>query len=246
MALVEVKFFAASLQKKTAMMVILPEDLKGSFPVMYLLHGLSDDYTTWTRRTSIERYLDGKPLVVVMPDGGRGWYTDAVNGYAYESHIMKDVMGFVEDNFSVKKGGRNRAIAGLSMGGYGAMKLGFKHPSKFAAVCSHSSAFQSGHERMEGRPETDLIFGGQPGGNSEDVFHLAGKLAGRKYPALKIDCGREDGLIDVNRRFVRHLRKLGLEHVYKEYKGAHNWDYWDAHIRETIDFVLDRFGAKDA
>lgn len=241
MALVEVRFFADSLQKKTGMMLIVPEGVKGPFPVMYLLHGLSDDYSTWVRRTSIERYMDGVPMVVVMPDGGRGFYTNAVEGPAGESHIMKDVVGFVEANFPVKKGGASRAIAGLSMGGYGAMKLALKHPRAFAAVSAHSSAFMAGHEPTPNIPERTRIFGPDPAGGNEDVFALAEKLSRRPRPALRIDCGKSDGLININRRFHKHLERLRIKHIYREYPGAHNWAYWDAHITETIDFVLKAF-----
>ena len=92
------------------------------------------------RRTSIERYVDGLPLVVVMPDGGRGWYTNAVAGYTYEDDLIKDVVGLVDRTFPVKAERAGRAIGGLSMGGYGAVKLGLKHHEMFASVNSHSGA----------------------------------------------------------------------------------------------------------
>jgi len=95
MAVLRLGFFGRSLSKQTNMTVILPEDAPqdGPYPVLYLLHGLSDDDSIWGRRTSIERYVAGMPLIVVMPDGGRGFYTDAVRGYAHESQVMQDVIG---------------------------------------------------------------------------------------------------------------------------------------------------------
>ena len=143
MAIARIGFFGESIGKQTNMTVILPEGVEreGPYPVLYLLHGLSDDDSIWTRRTSLERYVSGLPLVVVMPDGGRGFYTDAVEGPAYESHIIKDVVGLVERFFPVVRSREGRAIEGLSMGGYGAMKLALKYPQMFASVVAHSSAF---------------------------------------------------------------------------------------------------------
>ncbi len=152
MAHMRVSFFGDSIKKQTSMTVILPQDVKqdGPFPVLYLLHGMSDDDTIWERRTSLERYVSEMPLIVVMPDGGRGFYTDAVQGYAYESHIMKDVIGFTERFFPAMRERKGRCIGGLSMGGYGSMKIALKYPDMFCSVVSHSSAF-SVRRRVENK-----------------------------------------------------------------------------------------------
>ena len=246
MALCTVRFFSESLQLSTAMYVILPDGrFKPPYAVLYQLHGLSDDYTIWLRRTSIERYVANVPLVVVMPDGGRGWYTDAVEGYAYESHIMKDTMGFVERFFPVKRARAGRAVGGLSMGGYGAMKLALKHPGIFASVASHSSAFDSGHKPSESEhKEVVRVFGANPEGGPNDVFALAGKLNPKAAPAIWIDCGTSDRLLDSNRRFHRRLAKLGVRHTYREYPGIHEWDYWDAHFPDALKFHARNLGFK--
>src|SRR5476651_1333968 len=100
MPFLELRYFSNALLKSTAANIILPSpDIKGPFHVMFLLHGLSDDYTIWSRRTSIERYVEGLPLIVVMPDGGRGWYTNALEGFAYEDDLLKDVIGLVDRTF---------------------------------------------------------------------------------------------------------------------------------------------------
>jgi len=148
MAVCTVNFWGESLQKECSMNLILPGRVKTRKRpcVLYQLHGLSDDYTAWLRRTSIDRYVSELPLIVVMPDGGRSFYCDAVEGPAYEKHIMKDVIGFVERFLNVREGRRGRAIGGLSMGGYGAMKLALKYPRMFTSVVSHSSAFGFAHD----------------------------------------------------------------------------------------------------
>ncbi len=235
--------------KMTSFMAILPEGQgKGPFPVFYLLHGLSDDHTTWTRRTSVERYVDGLPLIVVMPNSERGWYTDAqdLRNQNFETLIMRDIIGFVDNNFQTIAAREGRVIAGLSMGGYGAMKLALKHPNMFCAAVSHSGAVEfasnSFVEAEDGERGADWlrefipIFGKNPQGSDNDVFALAQRGESSTRPALRIDCGTEDFLIEHNRRFHAHLQKLGIEHEYVEHAGEHNWDYWDEHVKDTIAF----------
>ena len=216
------------LRKMTSCMVILPDESvgPGPYPVFYLLHGLSDDHTAWTRRTSLERYVEGLPMIVVMPDGGRGWYTDSSvepTG-AFETFILHDLIGFIDRTFRT------------SMGGYGAVKLALKFPEVFCAAASHSGALVNPEERggtYEGS-ELHRIFGDSPAGGANDVFALAERLDRARKPALRIDCGTEDYLLEHNRRFHRHLDRLGIAHEYAEWPGAHNWEYWDAHVQETV------------
>jgi S-formylglutathione hydrolase FrmB len=221
----------------SAMNVILPRpDTKGPYFTLYQLHGLSDDHTAWCRETSIERYVAGLPLVVVMPDGGRGYYTDAVEGYAYESHIMKDTIRFVEKFFPVKKARTHRAVGGLSMGGYGAMKLALKYPRIFGSVAAHSGSYARGRveETGERKRELERIFGEAPAGSENDLFALAKKLKKSEAPAIRFDCGKDDSLIDSNRALRTHFKKIGLKHTYAEYPGVHEWDYWDAHFPKAL------------
>ncbi len=240
MSHMRVSFFGDSIGMQTNMTVILPQDAEGGgpFPVLYLLHGLSDDDTIWERRTSVERYVSGMPLIVVMPDGGRGFYTDAAEGAAYESHIMADVIGFTERFFPAMRTREGRVIEGLSMGGYGAMKLALKHADKFCSVVAHSSAFDvrrrvENHERAA---EFRRIFGDDPAGKDNDPFHLAEVIHRKLLPAIRIDCGTEDGLLEENRAFHRHLEKLQIAHEYAEYPGSHNWAFWDEHVQEALRF----------
>jgi S-formylglutathione hydrolase FrmB len=220
---------------------------------LYLLHGLSDDQTAWTRRTSLERYVEGLPLIVVMPDGGRGWYSDSVTepAAAWETYIVRDLIGFVDRVFRTKATRAGRAIAGLSMGGYGAVKLALKYPELFCAAVSHSGALRRPHEgyQVYEGGETHRIFGDQPGGGSNDVYALAEKFAPCAQtsatppcPALRVDCGTSDYLIENSRAFHRHLETLAIPHEYAEHPGAHDWAYWDEHVEETIAFVSGALG----
>lgn len=240
MTLLSVHFPGQALGKHTAMHVILPPG-KGPFPVLYLLHGLSDDYTIWQRRTSIERYVEGKNLMVVMPDGGRSFYCNDCRpgGLAYEDHIVRDVVGFVDETFRTIADRRGRTIAGLSMGGYGALMLGLKHAEMFSVVCAHSSVTGFTRSPYPALPHINVIADALPKDGRYDLFLLAQKvLKTRKQTALRMDCGLNDGFLNENREFHVHLGKIGFKHEYREYPGIHSWDYWDIHIQQSIAFIL--------
>ena len=230
------------LEKMISFTAIVPEGKTGPFPVFYLLHGLSDDHTGWTRRTSIERYVAGLPLIVVMPNGERGFYTDAKDRpkAAFETNIVRDIVGFVDRTFQTIPTREGRVIAGLSMGGYGALKLALKHPDLFCAAVSHSGAVQFGERAYSAEDdwgrEWRAVLGANPKGGPDDIFALAEKCDPAKRPALRIDCGTDDFLIDENRALDAHLTALGIPHEYEEHPGAHNWEYWDAHIQDTLAF----------
>jgi putative tributyrin esterase len=242
MAFATINYHSRSLQKASSCDVVFPDDpgISGPWSVFYLLHGLSDDQTIWMRRTSIERYVAGLPLVVVMPDGGRGWYTNALEGYAYEDDLLKDVVGLVERTFPVKAERAGRAIGGLSMGGYGAVKLGLKHVGTFCSVNSHSGALALFRTELEkGKPpsaEFVRVFGKSPRGGPEDIFTLVERIDHGRVPALRIDCGTEDFLLEQNRAFHRHLESLRIAHEYEEFPGSHEWAYWDKHVQEAVAF----------
>jgi S-formylglutathione hydrolase FrmB len=245
MAFIQAAFFSKALQKQVAMNVIVPEAGKGPYAAFYLLHGLSDDHTIWSRRTRIESYVEGLPLVVIMPDGFRGFYVDAIEGPPYAKYMLEDVIGFAEHTFPIQAKRSARCIGGLSMGGYGAMHLSLSHPELFVSANSHSGALGigSGHMDISKVPERLRIFG-KTAGTVRDIFWLAKKLRPKEAPKLQIDCGLDDGLLQYNRLFHEHLTKLKIPHQYEEFPGAHNWDYWDVHVREAIAFHCQALGIK--
>jgi len=234
-----IQFRSESVQKQDGINVLIP-DGKGPFPVLYLLHGLSDNHTAWQRWTSIERYAAELKLIVVMPNGHRSWYVNdsRPGGLAYEDHIVRDVVGYVDRVLPTRRTRRGRAIAGLSMGGYGAMMLALRHPKMFCAASCHSSAFGFTRNLDVDRSDMQELAARLPKGKY-DVFALARKLArSGPMPAIRFDCGVDDFLLEHNREFHRHLEKLGVKHEYAEYPGEHNWAYWDEHVQQTLAFVM--------
>ena len=245
MAFGEFHFYSPALGKATACNVIVPEiaGRNGPFPVLYLLHGLTDDHSIWQRRTSLERYVAALPLIVVMPDGGRGWYSDAAQGFAYEKAIVEDAIGFVDRTFNTISQKSGRAIGGLSMGGYGAIKLALKFPDLFVAANGHSGAYGFGHAQWRNdEPEFQRIIGPEPVGGPHDLWKIAEVADANQTPALRIDCGTGDFLIEQNREFHRHLETLGIAHQYEEFPGAHDWAYWDRHVQSALRFHAGHLG----
>ena len=243
MALCDLHFFSQSLGKHVGAYVYVPDDTPPPFATLYLLHGLSDDYTIWLRRTSIERYALSHRLMIVMPDGFRGFYTNNPDGPAYATYIAKEVVETIERIFPAKRSRESRGVGGLSMGGYGALRLALGHPEVFSVATSHSGAVMHGsrnHPRVGGAlqdAEFRRIFGEAPVGTDHDVLHLAAtaKKAGT-LPHLRIDCGVDDDLIHDNRTLHAKLEALRVPHEYEEFPGGHDWEYWDTHVREALAF----------
>src|ERR1051325_5981896 len=218
MSLAQISFVGSSIGMNSSMNVILPDTGNGPFPVFYLLHGLTDDHSAWMRRTSIERYVGGLPLIVVMPGTARGWYTNSATTpiNAYEDHIIKDVVAFVDRVFPTIKSRMGRVVGGLSMGGYGALKLALKYPDMFCSAVSHSGAVMTPLHKPETRPkdllplkaEFELLFGKDWRGGPNDPVALAEKCPKNLRPALRIDCGTDDFLLEQNREFHAILNNL--------------------------------------
>ena len=244
MALCEMKYFSQALQKATAATVIVPESLNKPFSVYYLLHGLSDDHTIWQRRTSIERYVQGLPLIVVMPDGGRGFYCDAEAGMAWETSLIQDLVPFIDNTFPTVPERDGRFVGGLSMGGYGAVKVALRYPEMFCSANSHSGALGFAHWPLSTDPKDKFavefrrVIGDNPAGGPNDLFALANSVKPGMRPAISIDCGTGDFLLDANRAFHKHLDEIGYAHTYAEYPGDHVWSYWDDHVQNALTFHM--------
>ncbi len=245
MAFGEFHYFSSALGKATACNVIFPEETaqSGPYPVFYLLHGLSDDHSNWQRRSSIERYVQTLPLIVVMPDGGRGWYSNAHEGAAYEDAIINDCIGFVDRTFRTDSRREGRSIGGLSMGGYGAIKLALQYPELFVSANGHSGAYGFGHTQWrDEEPEFRRVIGPKTSGGPLDLWSIAANSPAQSRPALRIDCGTSDFLIEQNRDFHAHLDELEIAHEYEEFAGAHDWAYWDRHVQGAIRFHAKHLG----
>ena len=236
-----------SMQKMTSAVAIVPEGHPGPFSVIYLLHGLSGDCTAWTRRTTLESWVEGLPVIVVMPDGGRGWYADSARcpTQAYETFITHDFIGFVDATFRTIASREGRAICGNSMGGYGAFKLALKHADLFCAAASLSGAFVLDRV-IDGLLDRDvemrLIFGRDPKGGEDDISALAQQADVSRLPALWMNCGREDWLLECSRGLHAIFDQRRIPHEYSEDAGDHSWGYWNRVAPRALRFLCAQLG----
>ena len=243
MSFAQLHWFSPVLGRQTTSWVLIPDTGTGPFPTTYLLHGLSDDHTIWLRRTRLEAYAAGKPLIVVMPDGGRGFYTNHFDGGPqWATHIGVELPGMIERTFPAIPRRDGRSIGGLSMGGYGALRVALGYPDRFASAVSHSGALLGPGRNKVVAPsqEWKSIVGPAGWTDSEnDLARLAVQAGtGGMLPRIRFDCGTDDFLIDDNREFHSQLTRAGIPHQYAENPGGHTWEYWDLQVRDAIAFHL--------
>lgn len=209
-------------------------------PVLYLLHGLSDDCTIWERRTSIERYATEKGIAVVMPEVRRSFYTDEAVGEKYWTFVAEELPQLVARTFQVSTAREDTFVAGLSMGGFGAFKLALNHPERFAAAASLSGALDPASLSLDlntGHLAERIWAGRELAGSEDDLLGLLGAADPAALPALFLDCGTEDGLLDQNERFLAAAEQHGVELSSRLRPGDHTWEFWDRGIQDVLDWL---------
>lgn len=258
MALLHVNFFSEVLGMSMNMDVILPQRTSGQigmkgnrkdgkYPVLYLLHGMSDDHTIWQRRTSIERYVSELGIAVVMPTVHLSFYTDMKYGLNYWTFISIELPSICREFFPNMSDRREDTFAaGLSMGGYGALKLGLGASETFSAVASLSGALDMTASLRSGAINDPSgvfrnIFGSleEMENSEEDLMAVAGRLkeSGKPLPKVYIWCGTEDFLYSQNCTARARLQELGYDLTYEESPGDHQWKYWDEKIQRVLEWL---------
>ena len=259
MAFIHCDYFSKTLLMNTNLNVIIPtagsEELidKGEpdyfvpgakFQVVYLLHGLYGDYSDWQRLTGIERYAQRRKVAVVMPSASNSFYHDMAHGGRFLSFMADELPRFATAMFPVSARREDSFVAGLSMGGYGALKLALSRPERFACAASLSGAVDIVGLVNSGKPRAvgfDDVFGppDKVAGSDADLFALAKKVkeSGASAPRLFISCGTEDSLLVGNRKAKGEFERLGFDLSYEEHPGAHTWEYWDEHIQRVLEWL---------
>jgi putative tributyrin esterase len=231
-----------------------PDKREKRFPVLYLLHGVTGHSSDWLERTRVALYATHYDLFIVMIEGGNGWYTDSASIPAdkYESYILQELIPDVEKRFRVRQERDGRAIAGLSMGGYGAVKFGLKYPEMFAVAASMSGAFGAASWTQKDvanpGPIVDSILKTFGPINSStrlanDVFKLARNVPAERISSLPffyLDCGMEDILFPFSRDLAGVFVERKIPHEYRQLPGDHNWKYWDRQIQEILKLASQR------
>jgi putative tributyrin esterase len=240
--------------------IILPRDYASSerrYPVLYLLHGYTDDYSAWVTKSNLLWYAPAYEEIIVMPEGGTGFYVNNQGNpkLQWEDYLIQDLIPYVDTHYRTVAAREGRAIAGLSMGGYGAMTLGLRHPDMFAAIASMSGALATARSAFS-RPITDPKlkkvlqddFGAldNPLRAEEDPFELIKKIPADKLPDLYFSIGSSDFLLKDNLDFLELLTKLKVRFRYSEVPGPHEWPVWDEQIRVILAMQAPIIGAAKA
>lgn len=269
------------------------DDSTRRYPVLFYLHGLTGNEDNWLQQARLDRTMDslvvtGQPeAVIVMPDGDDSWYTTwaslpnmagcqadtarreqaesfCVPWPHYDDYIARDLVAHVDSTYRTLRDAKHRGIAGLSMGGFGAMTLALRYPDVFSAAASHSGVLAPAllgprpfrEPAIWARTPQELreaagrryawfapVFGTDTiGWYARDPGRLAGRLvtSGTSVPAIWIDCGVSDAFLDQNRAFVATLRTLGLSYEYHEPAGGHDWNYWRTQLPNSLTWLLSR------
>jgi len=242
--------------------VVLPKDYDTAratrYPVLYLLHGLTGHYSDWAARTNVADYASQYRLIVVMPEGNDGWYTDSatVATDKYESYILKELIPDVQQRYRTIEARYGRSIAGLSMGGYGSIKFGLKSPATFVFAGSMSGAFgvtRFGEKEIGGSGWESSMKLFDPVGSdtrkANDLFEIINNLPAAKLnslPYFYFDCGTEDSerIFPFNRELAAVMVAKKIPHEYRELPGDHSWGYWDQQVREVLKIAASKMKAE--
>ena len=267
MAIIEVNFISKCLMRTVTFNAIIPVDKFGPqaenaeqkpLKTLYLLHGIFGNYTDWVNGTRIQALAEANDLAVIMPSGENRFYLDdEKSGELYGEFIGKELVEFTRKLFPLSDKREDTFIAGLSMGGYGAIRNGLKYAENFGCVIGLSAALV--HDTWKDADNSapiftfrrnyyEAIFGeyGKVKGSDKDPKALLLKLKeeGRPVPKMYLCCGTEDDLVTANRDFRDFLNENGVDLTYVEGPGKHDWVFWDTYIKKVLDWLpLNRTGA---
>lgn len=250
MAFITLNYYSEALGMQTQVDVLIPQrDTEGEIGIenragdgkykcLYLLHGCSDDQTIWMRRTSIERYASKYGIAVVMPFAARSYYSDMKYGEKYYQFIAKELPETIQEFFNVSDKREDNFVCGLSMGGYGALKVGLRECEHFCKTAGLSAV-----TTFEGRYDWRIlknVFGDPVEIPDDDYLDKLAEIQADNpmRPEVFIGCGTEDSLHKENLVFKRLLEDLGYKVTYRESSGEHSWDFWDEYIQYVLKWMF--------
>lgn len=261
MAFLQVNFMSQALMRTVTANVLLPAD-KITFPGMpgpagppyktlYLLHGIFGNHTDWLNGTNIQRWADEKELAVVMPAGENLFYLDQEAQHAlYGEFVGKELVDVTRKMFPLSCRREDTFIAGLSMGGFGALRNGLKYHETFGCIGALSSALIVDGLRartdehpifIETRSYAETVFGdlekvAESDKNPEWLAHSL-KEKGEKLPRIYMACGRQDSMLACNEKFYQALKAAGIDVFFETDEGNHDWDFWNRYLKKLLDWL---------
>ncbi|MGN0593397.1 MAG: alpha/beta hydrolase [Ruminococcus sp.] len=261
MAFIQANFMSTSLLRTVTVNVILPADkpqlpgmqetLPEKFPALYLLHGVMGNYTDWINGTAIQRWAEEKNLAVIMPSGENGFYVDNEAMHSLYGEFMgKELVEITRKMFPLSDRREDTFIAGLSMGGYGALRNGLKYSDTFSHIAGLSSALiiDGLEERtndhpfhFERRDYAEAVFGDlsvvKESDKNPEWLARQKKAEGAQLPRIYMACGTEDFLLKPNQKLRDAFLEEGLDLTYEEGPGGHEWDFWNRYIKKVVDWL---------
>ena len=255
MALIQVNFVSKSLMRTVPIQVILPVDKfslsdkplreEKPFKTLYLLHGIFGNYTDWVTNTRIQKWAEAKNLAVVMPSGDNAFYVDNPDsGNLYGEFIGKELVEITRRRFPLSRKREDTFIAGLSMGGYGAVHNGLKYHATFSHIATLSGALHLfepdmldelvKNNRFLGDAETAARSDKNPSVLLQQIRELRETDPTVEFPKIYQTCGTEDFLFAANVRYRKLFEEAGVEVTWDQRPGKHDWDYWDETIQDVL------------
>ncbi|MDD8018621.1 MAG: alpha/beta hydrolase family protein [Bacteroidota bacterium] len=254
---VEDSLFSPSIRATMKFYAVLPDGYEKNedhYTTIYLLHGLNGNYKDWVTLTNLVHYASKHHFILITPDGDNSWYTNSMTklNANYEGYVINDLIPFADSKYRTIRSKYGRAIAGLSMGGYGAAKFSLKYPSLFffAGCLSPAIQFPYGLEDsaiVKRRTKESLeklhdIFGSLRNENwqNEDVFKLVEKAESKTIPYFYLSVGSQDGIpeiINLTHKFAASLRKQGIPFEMHESAGSHDWKFWNKEIETVLNRI---------
>ncbi len=244
-------FHSASLGRDMRYRIYLPQNYaqpNRRFPVLYLLHGIYGKFTDWDTQSHLRHYAQDLDLIIVMPDAGNSWYVNSASAPQdrFEDYIAKDLMQQVDGNYRTLAAREGRAIAGVSMGGYGALNLALKHPDLFAFAGSVSGAINAPTDLGPRQPDFQAnllqVFGlaGSQTRTENDIFTLLKHADVARLPYIYLVCGESDPFLPLNQQLAAQLLEQHARYEFHQAPGAHEWKFWDRAAKRLLPAVTQK------
>lgn len=256
MAVADVNYYSNALMRRVTYKAVVPTDgpeypgmppkENRTFRTLYLLHGLMGNYIDWVTDSRIAQLAMQHNIAVITPSGDNSFYVDQeAIGNNYGDFVGRELVEETRKLFPLSAKREDTYIAGLSMGGYGAIRNGLKYHDTFGALAGLSSALIT-EQVSESTNDADrryyeAVFGDLTKfkGSDKDVKALIDKIKEENgvMPKIYLSCGTEDSLININRKFRDFLASRGVKYTYEEGPGVHDWKFWDGHIEKVLNWL---------
>jgi len=235
-------FRSQSLQREMAYCLLLPADYetsRRSYPVLYLLHGLWGSENDWLALTNVADQVKALPLIVVMPQADDSWYVNSAtrSEAKYEDYVFGDLVQEIESRYRVDKERDGRFVAGLSMGGYGALKEGLKQPQRFAVIGVFSATTNAARRVRLDVKTPAIAFGAADSATRKenDVMLLVGRSEPKSLPYIFVMTGFDDPVaLEDSRAFVNVAQLMRVQYEYHELPGSHDWAFWQKSLEAFL------------